>query len=149
DPTTTDAVDYLADPRVLMSTFADAIRSLDRARASGVGDPVIAIRAGIAELAWQGKTDRLRAALADLPPQWERGGIETSLRILIALIDHNYDEATRVLAASPRQDFQDIDYSFAYPRSWYEAIIARARGDQEKAKMAFATASTMLEERLK
>jgi hypothetical protein len=53
------------------------------------------------------------------------------------------------LAASPRQDFQDVDYSFAYPRSWYEAIIARARGDNEKAKMAFATASAVLEERFK
>jgi len=149
DPRNANAVDYLADTQVLMRKFPDAIRTFDRARASGLGDPVIAIRAGIAEFAWQGKTDRLRAALADLPPQWERGGIETSLRILVALIDHNYDEATRVLAASPRQDFQDIDYSFAYPRSWYEAIIARAQGDKEKAKMAFTTASTVLEERLK
>jgi serine/threonine protein kinase/Tfp pilus assembly protein PilF len=149
DPKNANAVDYLADTQVLMRKFSDAIRTFDRARASGLGDPVIAIRAGIAEFAWQGKTDRLRAALADLPPQWERGGIETSLRILVALIDHNYDEATRVLAASPRQDFQDIDYSFAYPRSWYEGIIARARGDKEKAKMAFTTATTVLEERFK
>jgi len=149
DPKDANAVDYLADTQVLMRKFSDAIRTFDRARTSGLGDPVIAIRAGIAEFAWQGKTDRLRAALAALPPQWERGGIETSLRILVALIDHNYDEATRVLAASPRQDFQDIDYSFAYPRSWYEAIIARARGDNEKARAAFATASTVLEERFK
>lgn len=149
DPKNANAVDYLADTQVLMRKFPDAIRTFDRARASGLGDPVIAIRAGIAEFAWQGKTERLRAALADLPPQWERGGMETSLRILVALIDHNYDEATRVLAASPRQDFQDIDYSFAYPRSWYEAIIARARGDKEKAKIAFTTASTVLEERFK
>jgi len=133
----------------LMRKFSDAIRTFDRARAAGLGDPVIAIRAGIAEFAWQGKTDRLRAALAELPPQWERGGIETSLRILVALIDHNYDEAARVLAASPRQDFQDIDYSFAYPRSWYEANIARARGDKEGAKKAYAAARTILEERFK
>ena len=149
DPKNANAVDYLADTQVLMRKFSDAIRTFDRARASGLGDPVLAIRAGTAEFAWQGKTDRLRAALADLPPQWERGGVETSLRILLALIDHNYDEATRVLAASPRQDFQDIDYSFAYPRAWYEAIIARARGDKEKAKMAFTTASTVLEEQFK
>ena len=36
-------------------------------------------------------------------------------RVMFALIDGNYAEAERVLAASPREDFQDIDYSFYYP----------------------------------
>ena len=37
----------------------------------------------------------------------------------------NYAEAERVLAASPREDFQDIDFSFYYPKAWFEAMIAR------------------------
>jgi hypothetical protein len=65
------------------------------------------------------------------------------------LADHDYDEAERALAASTRSDFQDVDFSFAYPRSWYAAIIARARGDKEKARLAFTEARVVLEERFK
>ena len=87
--------------------------------------------------------------MAAVPPKWEWGGCETSLRILLALADHDYDEAERALAASTRTDFQDVDFSFAYPRAWYAAIIARARGDKEKAKLAFTEARVVLEERFK
>ena len=44
------------------------------------------------------------------------GGGQTPDRVLLALIDGNFAEAERVLAASPREDFQDIDYSFYYPK---------------------------------
>ena len=44
------------------------------------------------------------------------------VRVLFALLDGNYAEAERVLAASPRADFQDIDFSFYYPKAWFEAI---------------------------
>jgi tetratricopeptide (TPR) repeat protein len=53
-----------------------------------------------------------------------------------------------VLAASPREDFQDIDYSFYYPKAWFEAMIARAKGDSAGAIAAFSTARTILEQRL-
>ena len=57
------------------------------------------------------------------------GGGQTPYRVMFALIDHDFAEAERVLAASPREDFQDIDYSFYYPKAWFEAMIARAKGD--------------------
>ena len=82
-------------------------------------------------------------------PDTDVGGGETSWRILIALIDRNYDEARRVLAASPRDDFQDVDFSFYFPRAWYEALIARAEGDKTKAVAAFTAARVVLESRLK
>jgi serine/threonine-protein kinase len=68
---------------------------------------------------------------------------------LIALIDHHYDEARRVLAASPRNDFQDVDFSFYFPRAWYEALIARAEGDKPKTVTAFTAARVVLESRLR
>ena len=57
-------------------------------------------------------------------------------------------EATRELAASPRENFQEVDFSFYYPRVWYEAIIARAAGDTAKAKSSFAAARAIFEQRL-
>ena len=56
--------------------------------------------------------------------------------------------AARTLASSPRDTFQEVDFSFYYPRAWYEAIIARAAGDEEKARAAFTAARKILEERL-
>jgi tetratricopeptide (TPR) repeat protein len=76
------------------------------------------------------------------------GGGQTPIRVWLALVDGNFDEAERVLAASPRQDFQDIDYSFYYPKAWFEAIIARAKGDSAGATAAFTAARTILEQRL-
>jgi tetratricopeptide (TPR) repeat protein len=77
------------------------------------------------------------------------GGGETSWRILIALIDRNYEEARRVLKASPRADFQDVDFSFYFPRAWYEGLIARTEGDKTKMIAAFKAARAILESRLK
>ena len=67
---------------------------------------------------------------------------------MFALIDHDFAEAERVLAASPREDFQDIDYSFYSPKPWFEAMIARAQGDSARANAAFSAARTVLEQRL-
>jgi tetratricopeptide (TPR) repeat protein len=149
DPRNVNAIGYLADTQILMRKFSEAIRTYDRGRAAGLVDPIIPVRSALVDLARDGTTAKLRAALADVPPAWECGGSETSLRILLALIDRDYDGAAKILAASPRADFQDIDFSFSYPRSWYEAIIARARGDDEKAKQAFTAARAVLEEDLK
>ena len=76
------------------------------------------------------------------------GGGQTPFRVMFALIDHDFAQAERVLAASPREDFQDIDYSFYYPKAWFEAMIARAQGDSARADAAFSAARTILEQRL-
>jgi eukaryotic-like serine/threonine-protein kinase len=149
DPRNVNAIGYLADTQILMRKYSDASLTYNRGRATGLVDPVIPVRAALVDLARDGSIDKLRVALAEAPPTWECGGSETSLRVLLALIDRDYDGAAKILAASPRGDFQDIDFSFSYPRSWYEAIIARAAGDDEKAKQAFMATRAVLEEELK
>jgi tetratricopeptide (TPR) repeat protein len=81
-------------------------------------------------------------------PDMDVGGGQTPFRVLFALIDRNFAEAERVLAVSPREDFQDIDYSFYYPKAWFEAMIARAKGDSAAANSAFTAARAILEQRL-
>jgi tetratricopeptide (TPR) repeat protein len=99
----------------------------------------------IAGFAATGRTDQLRAALAAAPPGLDVGGGETPLRILLALADRDYDGARRILAASPRSSFQDVDFSFYYPRAWYEGMIARSAGDHNAARLAFEAALVRLE----
>ncbi|HSU86094.1 MAG TPA: hypothetical protein VLI42_05120, partial [Chthoniobacterales bacterium] len=106
------------------------------------------LRRELIRFAASGDPEILSRALAQAPPDLDVGGGETPIRILLALIRKDYAEATRALAAAPRDTFQEVDFSFYYPRAWYEAIIARAAGDQEKAAAAFAVARKILEQRL-
>jgi tetratricopeptide (TPR) repeat protein len=78
----------------------------------------------------------------------EFAGGHTPFRAWMAMLDGNYAEAERLLAASPRQDFQDIDFSFYYPKSWYQAMIARAKGDSARATAAFRECREILAQRL-
>ena len=94
-----------------------------------------------------GNSTELRDVLAK-NPDMDFGGAQTPARVFLALIDGDFAEAERVLAASPREDFQDIDYSFYYPKAWFEAMIARAKGDSARATAAFSAARTILEQRL-
>jgi tetratricopeptide (TPR) repeat protein len=78
----------------------------------------------------------------------EFAGGQTPARVWMAILDSNYVEAERILTASPRQDFQDIDFSFYFPKSWYQAMIARAKGDSGGALAAFRECRGILAQRL-
>jgi len=148
DPRNPNAVNLLADTFVLERRFPEAKLASDRAIAAGMREPIDLIRRASLDYGETGDPTTLRAALA-AAPDTDVGGGETSWRVLIAMIDRNYAEARRVLAASPRDDFQDVDFSFYFPRAWYEALIARAEGDKTKAAAAFTAARVVLESRLK
>ena len=89
----------------------------------------------------------LAAALRELPAYVDPGGGVTPSRIIAALAVGDYPGAYAALAASPLPAFQDVDFSFYYPRTWYEAQIARAAGDEARARTAFAACRKVLEER--
>jgi TolB-like protein/Tfp pilus assembly protein PilF len=148
DPRNPNAVNLLVDTFVLERRFPEAKLAYDQAIAVGMREPITLIRRAALDYGETGDPTTLRAALA-AAPDVDVGGGETSWRVLIAMIDRNYDEARRVLAASPRDDFQDVDFSFYFPRPWYEALIARAEGDKTKAIAAFKAARVILESRLK
>jgi tetratricopeptide (TPR) repeat protein len=142
DPRNVNAVGFLADTQVLRRRYPEAIATFERARSLGFDPVMFAVRVGTIDFLASGRTERLRGALSRLPADVEIAGGETPWRILLALIDREYDQAARVLAASPRATFQDVDLSFHYPRAWYEAVIARAAGKQEDARASFEAVLT-------
>ena len=148
DPRNPNAVNLLVDTFVLERRFPEAKLAYDRAIAAGMREPIALIRRAALDFGETGDPATLRAALA-AAPDIDVGGGETSWRILLASIDHKYDEARRILAASPRDNFQDVDFSFYFPRAWYEGLIARAEGNKPKTIAAFTVARTVLESRLK
>jgi TolB-like protein/regulator of sirC expression with transglutaminase-like and TPR domain len=148
DPRNPNAVNLLVDTFVLKRDFPSAMQEYDRAIAAGLRTPIALIRRAALDFGATGDPTSLQKALANAPGV-DVGGGETSWKILIALIEDHYDEAYRILAASPRADFQDVDFSFYLPKPWYEAVIARAQGNRKRAETAFAAARMILESRLK
>jgi tetratricopeptide (TPR) repeat protein len=132
---------------MLERRFSEAVQLYERVSAAGEQTPIVQYRLASAKFFWTGDSTSMRAALAEAP-DLDVGGRQTPERVLLALIDRNYAEAERLLAVSPRQDFQDIDFSFYFPKSWFEAMIARAQGDSKGAIAAFSKTRKILEQRL-
>ena len=148
DPRSINAVNLLVDTYVLLRRFDKAVECYSRAIAAGLDIPIIHLRQELIRFAETGEVSILRLALANVPPELDVGGGETPLRVMLAMLDRHYDIAAGELAASPRETFQEVDFSFYYPRVWYEAIIARAAGERERAHAKFGEARHIFEQRL-
>jgi TolB-like protein/Tfp pilus assembly protein PilF len=147
DPRNPNAYNLLADTYILERRHLLAAQVYERVLATGERTPIVFFRKASAVFNGTGNSTELRKVLAK-NPDMDVGGGQTPVRVFLALIDGNFAEAERVLAASVRKDFQDIDYSFYYPEAWFEAMIARAKGDSARAAEAFSAARTILEQRL-
>lgn len=147
DPRNPNAYNLLADTYNLQRRHLLAAEVYDRVLAAGERTPVVFYRRASAIFNRTADSTELRDVLAK-NPDMDVGGGQTPYRVMFALIDGNFAEAERMLAASPREGFQDIDYSFYYPKAWFEAMIARAKGDSVHANAAFGTARAILEQRL-
>jgi TolB-like protein/Tfp pilus assembly protein PilF len=147
DPRNPNAYNLLADTYNLQRKHFLAAQVYDRVLAAGERTPIVFYRRDSAIFNGTGNSTEMRDVLAK-NPDMDVGGGQTAFRVLFALIDRNFAEAERVLAASLREDFQDIDYSFYFPKAWFEAMIARAKGDSAGAIAAFSNARKILEKRL-
>jgi TolB-like protein/Tfp pilus assembly protein PilF len=147
DPRNPNAYNLLADTYNLQRRHDLGAQVYQRVLAAGERTPIVFYRWASAVFNGTSDSKALREVLAK-NPDMDVGGGQTSVRVMFALIDHDFAEAERVLAASPREGFQDIDYSFYYPKAWFEAMIARAKGDSARANAAFSAARTILEQRL-
>jgi len=147
DPRNPNAYNLLADTYNLLRKHRLAAQVYDRVLAAGERTPIVFFRRDSAIFNGTGNSTELHRVLSE-NPDMDVGGGQTPTRVWLALIDGNFAEAERVLAASPREDFQDIDYSFYYPKAWFEAMIARAKGDSAGAAAAFTAARAVFEQRL-
>jgi TolB-like protein len=147
DPRNPNAYNLLADTYVLQRRFPEAVQVYDNVLAAGEDAPIVQVRRASVAFSGTGDSGPLREILAKFPDM-EFAGTQTPSRVLMAMLDGNYTEAERVLAASPRQDFQDTDISFYFPKSWYQAMIARAKGDSAGATAAFRECREILAQRL-
>jgi tetratricopeptide (TPR) repeat protein len=132
---------------VLERRLMEAVHVYDNVLAAGETVPIVRLRRASSILFGTGDFGPLREILAKYPDMEIAGG-QTPARCWMAMMDRDYTRAEKFLADSPRQGFQDIDFSFYFPKSWYEAMIARAKGDSAKATAAFRECREILAQRL-
>src|SRR5213595_3004034 len=147
DPRNPNAYNLLADTYVLERRLQEAVRVADNVLAAGETVPIVYFRRASSIQSGTGDIRPLRDFLARYPDMEIAGG-QTPARVWISMLDRDYARAEKFLADSPRKDFQDIDFSFYFPKSWYEAMIARQKGDAAKATAAFRECREILAQRL-
>src|SRR4029079_5947960 len=95
----------------------------------------------------------LEAALKNMPPDFNPGGSVTTVAVRVALMHSDPDEAPKLLGSAGLTELNDggiggianaID-GYTFPRTWYEAWIARQRGDTDAATRAFEAARLTVE----
>jgi len=147
DPRNPNAYNLLADTYALERRLMEAVHVYDNVLAAGEAVPIVHYRRTSCMFYANGNSAPLRDVLAKYP-QMEFAGAQTPMRVWMAMLDRNYATAEKFLTDSPLNDFQDIDLSFYFPKSWYEAMIARAKGDLAKATAAFRECREILAQRL-
>jgi len=147
DPRNPNAYNLLADTYVLERRFPEAVHVYDNVLAAGETVPIVEFRRTASIFYGTGDSGPLRDVLTKYP-EMEFAGGQTPARVWMAMMDGNYGEAEQALAASPRQGFQDIDFSFYFPKSWYQAMIARAKGDSAGVTSALRECREILAQRL-
>jgi TolB-like protein/class 3 adenylate cyclase/Tfp pilus assembly protein PilF len=95
----------------------------------------------------KGNIKTARNLLNSLPAGYDPAGATTSTRINLALYERDAASAANILAGSNLKELVGGTGSLL-PRSWFQALIARAQGDAQKARDAFVIARSKIEAKL-
>jgi len=92
----------------------------------------------------EGELGPLRAAVATVTPEEDASGAIRDLHnLIIALWNHDPASVSRISAQAAETTF--VFNGVKYPKSWYEGLAARMRGDMKGAQVAFAAARLEVE----
>jgi serine/threonine-protein kinase len=92
----------------------------------------------------RGELDPLRAAVSTVTSEEDPGGAIRDLHnLILALWDHDPDSVSRISARAAETTF--VFNGVKYPKSWYQGLAARMRGDKKGAQAAFAAARLEVE----
>ena len=95
----------------------------------------------------KGNIKTARSGLDSLPAGYDPDGAVTSTRINLALYERDPAAAAKILAASKLEELVG-GAGYVLPRSWFEALIARAQSDAQKTRDAFSAARVKIEAKL-
>jgi TolB-like protein/Tfp pilus assembly protein PilF len=144
DPRNPKILNSLSDVYDLLRRYDDELMVFDRAVAANPStrDYCQVVRAQV-ELE-RGETKAARLLLSSLPGGYDPDGATTWTRIHLALYENDPESAAKILAAWKKEELVG-GTGRLLPASFFEALIARARGDSAKASEAFAVARAKVE----
>ena len=92
----------------------------------------------------EGELDPMRSAVANVTPGEDASGAIRDLHnLILALWSHDPDSVSQISARAAETTF--VFNGVKYPKSWYEGLAARMRGDKTGAQAAFAEARLEVE----
>jgi TolB-like protein/Tfp pilus assembly protein PilF len=152
DPHNGAVIWNLAETYFCLCRFEDAARTFDAGLTSNPHAHLFSIASAAIDFKKSGNTTPLQAALKRLPPDFDPGGAVATVAIRLSLMNRDYDEASRWLEKSARETLNDAGLGgmaasidgYSFPRSWYEALIARGRGDERTAQQALVKARAIV-----
>ena len=157
DPRNTAVIWNLAETYSCLRRYAEAERTFHDGLTINPQARLFSLARAAIDLHRSGDTTALRAALQKIPRDFDPGGAVTTVALRLSLMNRDYAEATRLLAASPYRQFNDSGIGgtaaaldgYTFPQTWYEGLVARGRGDASAAQRAFEAARTTVEAELK
>jgi tetratricopeptide (TPR) repeat protein len=135
DPLSVEMLYDLCWAYASLHRYGDGVRAIDRGLAAGLRSKFLMLQRARLCFSASGDTGPLHAALQEVGPAYDADGA-TLLRIEVALWDRDFKEAARVFEADTHGEFLNKDW-YVYPRTFVAALIARAQGDEQNARVFF------------
>jgi TolB-like protein len=132
----------------LLRRYPEMAATLDRALALAPANTNTQMNRAQLDLDWKADVKPLTAALQRLEAvDASVVGSFAAQLFYLARCQRRWDEAARALSIMPIDGCRDE--AFPFPRAWCEGVVARFRGDGEKARSAFTTARAEVEQIVK
>jgi TolB-like protein/Flp pilus assembly protein TadD len=152
DPHNAAVIWNLAETYFCLCRFEEAERTFSNGLTSNPHAHLFSLASAAIDFKKTGNTTALSAALKDIPHDFDPGGAVTTIAVRLCLMNRDYDEGARWLSKSTRQTLNDAGLGgmaasidgYSFPRTWYEGLIARGRGDEQTAQQAFAKARAIV-----
>jgi tetratricopeptide (TPR) repeat protein len=148
DPRNVDYLQQIARSYFYLRRFSEEAEILDRALEIVPHDIGIRIqRAGIA-LESRADTKLLHAVVNTILQQNPNSAAQfADQTFYLALCERDFDAASRALAVMPESGY--TNEGFAFPKAWYEGLLAHAHGDAPGTASAFARARSAVEKTMR
>jgi TolB-like protein len=132
----------------LLRRYPEMAATLDRALAIAPANTNTRLNRAQLDLEWKADVKPLAAALQKLEAaDADAVGSFAAELFYLARCQRRWDEAARALRVMPTDGCREE--AFPFPRGWCEGVVARFRGDGEKAHSAFTVARAEVEQIVK
>jgi TolB-like protein/Tfp pilus assembly protein PilF len=138
DPGNSNVASEIAFTYAFIHDWRQAAQMYDRVVALAPGSANFKINRAYIDLYANGKTDALKAALADIPAGVDPSGLVTRARWDLAMLERDYAAADLAMASYALDVFQSD--GMPMPKSFFRGCTALARGDAAAAQTQFAAA---------